>query len=117
MFLYAGEGHSINSLADLAPGLYRPLCRSYVHPVRDEMAILTEFREVSRDWLGPLAIELLIKRREEVIHHDFVKLPDGQWRDALGEVSQELAFLLPPELMDFIEFAVSDAEPIEVGGA
>ena len=99
MFLYSQE-KSVNSKADLVSGSYRALASVYQSLNSNAKAVLMEYCLDAQ--LEVAACELLlIDHAGAQFHFDFVKLPDGLWRDGSGRIAESVGLLFPPEIIDF----------------
>lgn len=98
---------SINEPAHLRPGKYRVTCSTYVSPSRSECAFQFEYRLVGAPTVT--GIDMIFVGRDGAIRAaDFLRMPDRRWRDNFGARSEELAVLLPTEVLDFQLVRVDD---------
>ncbi len=92
----------VNQISDLVVGVYRANATVYVSPDRSYKAVLAEFGPES-DGQVTFA-ELLIHAPDGgLFYRNFLKMPDGLWRDSCGEKRPNLGELFPAELMSFQE--------------
>jgi hypothetical protein len=105
----------VNQVTDLVAGVYRANATIYVSPDHAYQAVLAEFG-LEAD--GRITfVELLIREPEGgLFYRNFLKMPDGLWRDSLGEKRPNLGELLTGEIMDFQEVEQMPLPSQVVGG-
>ena len=89
---------SVNSDADMPPGVYDVVCRAY--EAVDSQAQMVVFEYSPKGVDSVIAADLMVLDDAGNIRAcDFVWLPDRSWRDSSGLKANHLAELLPPELL------------------
>lgn len=91
---------SENGISQLADGTYRLVETTYSGVDTGSTAILKEIEVLATMEL--VACDLLVVLPGGgVLFRDFMKVPNGDWRDSYGRCADSLGDLLPPELSDF----------------
>jgi hypothetical protein len=88
---------SVNSVAELQPGIYRWISSVYAN----EITTIVVHEYSLRDALssGPHCIDLFIEATDGInFVADFFRCSDGQWRDCHGLKSPNIEDLLPMEM-------------------
>lgn len=86
------NGH--NAMSMLWPGEYHGTAKTYVGQVDEFSFTLLEWAKagsaeiVCAEWLA-------VAPNGDMLYCDYLKLPDGRWRDSDGKTSQDLNSLLP----------------------
>ena len=89
---------SVNSDADMPPGVYDVVCRAYEAVGSQAQMMMFEYSPKGVD--SVVAADLMVLDETGNIRAcDFVWLPDRSWRDSSGLKANHLAELLPPELL------------------
>lgn len=105
----------VNQKSDLAVGVYRATATVYLSPDRTHKAVLAEFGLEAEGHIT--FAELLIHAPEGgLFYRNFLKLPDGLWRDSFGEKRPNLGELLPAEILSFREVEQMALPSQVVGG-
>jgi hypothetical protein len=90
----------LNQKASLPPGLYRGTATVYASSETVASAVLAEFGPATGSEVT--AVELLIHGLDGGLYYrNYLKLPDGMWRDSFGEKQFSLGELLPAEILEF----------------
>lgn len=112
MFL-AIDFTSVNRPMDLPEGLYEQEIHTLERADRMVRASLILYAKVGDD--GPTAADLLIgELGGSVRATDFMKLPDGSWRDADGLRAKALEMLIPKQVLEMPAIEVICGNAIEV---
>ncbi|GEM_PF-4724968 len=102
---------SANKPEHLQPGIYRGRAVAYRLEGDAGEFVMSEF---SASEAGDVVlVELLVRPADDsgVHYADFLKLPDGLWRDSNGKKARALAELLPPAALTAVQ-----VEAVDLGG-
>lgn len=107
MFLYP-EHVSVNSLADVAPGEYHGVCSVYVDRKTGAKALLSEYWNTSENATSIAELQMVSANEgalgSAIRFIDFVRMPDGSWRDSYGLRADSLGKLIPGEIASYSLF-------------
>lgn len=104
---------SVNRSVDLPEGLYEQEIHTLERADKMVRASLILYAKVGGD--GPTAADLLIgELGGSVRATDFMKLPDGSWRDADGLRARSLEMLIPKQVLEMPAIEVICGNAIEV---
>lgn len=89
-----------NELLGVDGGLYELIESDYWD---DGCNTLAKTIELQREGTGnTVACDLIVRLSNgDVLFRDFMKMPDGSWRDSYGRIADMLFDLLPIEIADF----------------
>ena len=91
---------SVNSDADMPPGVYDVVCCAY--EAVDSQAQMVVFEYSPKGVDSVIAADLMVLDDAGNIRAcDFVWMPDRSWRDSSGLKANHLTDLLPPELLAY----------------
>jgi hypothetical protein len=94
------EPEGLNQKVVLRPGEYRGVSKVYAPESGDASVVLVEWGMSTEDEIT--AAELLINAPDGGLYYrNFIKMPDGLWRDSFGEMRLSLGELLPAEILTF----------------
>lgn len=103
MFLYPGFT-SVNSLSDVQPGKYCGICSVYVDRKSAAKALLSQYWLPTESSTSVAELQLIDADGQGIYFLDFMKMPDGSWRDSYGLRADFMEKLLPEFLATFTFF-------------
>lgn len=108
---------SLNKPGDLAGGQYEGRAVVYRMEGGAGEFVLSEFGLAGSGVVTFVEMLILPQAQDGVYYRDFLKLPDGLWRDSNGEKALSLAELLPPATLSAKQVEATDLGLIQhVGG-
>jgi hypothetical protein len=94
------EPEGLNQKTVMRPGEYRGTSKIYAPDSGAASAVLVEWGLSTEDEVT--AAEVLIHAPDGGLYYrNFLKMPDGLWRDSFGEKRVALGALLPAEILTF----------------
>lgn len=108
---------SANQAHDLQSGIY--LGKAVVYRLEDGAGefVLTEFSRSGSKIVTFAELLIRAEGQDGIFYADFLKQPDGLWRDSNGKKAHSLAELLPPATLSAVQIEEISLDPVEhVGG-
>jgi hypothetical protein len=100
---------SVNDRKMVAASRLNGVCSTYA--TKGELKKILVFEYVCSESKKMVACDVVVKSAAgEIYVHDYFLLPDGNWRNSFGEVSETLTSLFPTELLNA---RCTQTEPIE----
>lgn len=97
MFLY-NTSSPTDQRSLLEPGLYEGNGALYVHDASPHAVFMAEYRAAERNII--CAVEIFLYKKDGSFNYcNIVRLPNGCWRNNLGEINRELTDFLPEDLL------------------
>ncbi len=94
------EPEGQNQKGVMRPGEYRGMSKVYTSSMDGTSVVLVEWGLRTEDEVT--AAELLVHVPDGSLYYrNFLKMPDGMWRDSFGEKRLSLGELLPAEILTF----------------